>query len=103
MRLIDADASDLQRELFSFTRYTGIDEMPYENACMALDIAPTVDAVPLSAIEDIRAEIKSKMFKGYANDNGSADLPDHQAHFNSGLILALEIIDKHISGKEQGE
>ena len=53
-----------------------------------------------SVIEDIKAEIKSKKFRGYANDNGGADLPDHQAHFNSGLFLALEIIDKHI-GKEK--
>lgn len=41
-RLIDADAKDLQSELWTFTRYTGIDEAPYEDACMALDKAPTI-------------------------------------------------------------
>ena len=41
-RLIDADAEDLQSELWTFTRYTGIDEAPYEDACMALDKAPTI-------------------------------------------------------------
>ena len=59
----------------------------------------TKKAVPMSVIEDIKAEIKSKKFSGYANDNGSADFPDHQLHFNSGLICALDIIDKHISGR----
>lgn len=41
-RLIDADAKDLQSELWTFVRYTGIDEAPYEDACMALDKAPTI-------------------------------------------------------------
>ena len=41
-RLIDADAEDLQSELWTFTRYTGIDEAPYENACLVLDKAPTI-------------------------------------------------------------
>ena len=58
----------------------------------------SVEFIPVSVIDAIKAEIKSKKFSGYANDSGSADLPDHQAHFNSGLILALEIIEKHTSG-----
>lgn len=41
-RLIDADRGDLQSELFTFTRYTGIDESPYEDATIAIDNAPTV-------------------------------------------------------------
>lgn len=41
-RLIDADAKDLQSELWTFTRYTGIDEAPYEDACLVLDKAPTI-------------------------------------------------------------
>ena len=42
--------------------------------------------VPVSVIEDIRAEIKDQM--------------DDDDYF-CGLSLALQIIDKHISGKEQ--
>ena len=41
-RLIDADAQDLQAELWTFTRYTGIDEMPYEDATQAIDNTPTI-------------------------------------------------------------
>ena len=41
-RLIDADAQDLQAELWTFTRYTGIDEMPYEDATQAINNAPTI-------------------------------------------------------------
>ena len=51
-------------------------------------------------LDDIKAEIKSKKFRGYANDNGGCDFPDHQLHFNSGLICALQIIDEHISAEE---
>ena len=41
-RLIDADAQDLRAELWTFTRYTGIDEMPYEDATQTIDNAPTI-------------------------------------------------------------
>ena len=41
-RLIDADRGDLQSELFTFTRYTAIDEAPYEDATSVIDKAPTV-------------------------------------------------------------
>lgn len=41
-RLIDADAQNLQAELWTFTRYTGIDEMPYEDATQAINNAPTI-------------------------------------------------------------
>ena len=95
MRLIDADASDLQRELFSFTRYTGIDEMPYENACMALDIAPTVDAVPLSVIDDIKAEIRSRVFDIQATSDKYFDGVDDV------MDIVDSVIDKHISGGEE--
>ena len=45
-RLIDAEAADLQCELFTYTRYTGIDEAPYEDATKAIDEAPTAEAIP---------------------------------------------------------
>ena len=57
MRLIDAEAVDLQCELFSYTRYTGIDEAPYEDATKAIDEAPTVDAIPRERIEQMIKEI----------------------------------------------
>lgn len=47
MRLIDADDKNLQRELFTYIRPTGIDEMPYEDATQALDKAPTIDVKPV--------------------------------------------------------
>ena len=41
-RLIDADSIDLQRKLFGYLRYTGIDEFPYEDATKAIFDAPTL-------------------------------------------------------------
>ena len=41
-RLIDADSIDLQRKLFGYLRYTGIDEFPYEDATKATFDAPTL-------------------------------------------------------------
>ena len=51
-RLIDAEAADLQCELFTYTRYTGIDEAPYEDATKAIDEAPTVEAIPKADYEN---------------------------------------------------
>ena len=49
----------------------------------------------LSVLEDIKAEIEAEK-KGF-------DIYDnHDKDVLYGLQLALEIIDKHISGKEQG-
>ncbi len=41
-RLIDADKTTLLSDLFCYTKYTGIDEAPYEDATKALEFAPTV-------------------------------------------------------------
>lgn len=41
-RLIDADKTALLSDLFCYTRYTGIDEAPYEDATTALEFAPTI-------------------------------------------------------------
>lgn len=40
-RLIEV-TNQLEQELFTFQRYTGIDEAPYENATMIIDDAPTI-------------------------------------------------------------
>ena len=41
-RLIDADRTALLSDLFCYTKYTGIDEAPYEDATKALEFAPTI-------------------------------------------------------------
>ena len=41
-RLIDADSTALLSDLFCYTKYTGIDEAPYEDATKALEFAPTI-------------------------------------------------------------
>lgn len=41
-RLIDADKTALLSDLFCYTKYTGIDEAPYEDATKALEFAPTI-------------------------------------------------------------
>ena len=40
-RLVEI-TNQLEQELFTFTRYTGIDECPYESATLITDNAPTV-------------------------------------------------------------
>lgn len=40
-RLIEV-TNQLERELFTFQRYTGIDEAPYESAVKVIDEAPTI-------------------------------------------------------------
>ena len=42
-RLIE-DTPELERELWTYTRYTGIDEAPYESAVKVIDEAPTIMA-----------------------------------------------------------
>jgi hypothetical protein len=42
-RLIE-DTPELERELWTYTRYTGIDEAPYESAVNVIDEAPTIIA-----------------------------------------------------------
>ena len=43
MRLIDADDPILRGRLYTYTRYSGIDEAPNEYAVHELDLAPTVE------------------------------------------------------------
>lgn len=43
MRLIDADDRRLRADLWTYTRDTGIDEAPFENAIKAIDNAPTIE------------------------------------------------------------
>lgn len=40
-RLIEV-SEELECELWTYTRYTGIDEAPYEDATKALELAPTI-------------------------------------------------------------
>ena len=71
MDLIDREQAI--KACFGMIRDTGIDELPYEYAESELSNVPTVEAIPLSVIKEIRAEIMSK----------------------DGLEDALEIIDKY--------
>lgn len=52
MRLVDAEAKGLLMELFTYRRYTGIDEAPIETAIDAIHKAPTVDAVQVVRCKD---------------------------------------------------
>lgn len=98
MRLIDADELSEQYGLEAATKYGNKNAeqqtysystmMMYEIADM-IDDAPTVEAVPMSVIEDIKAEIKQASLKDV---NGSGFI--FVSHVN-------QIIDKRISGKEQ--
>ena len=60
-----------------------------------IDKSPTVDAIPMSVLEDIKAEIQMVMdlYKGceYIGDKARCDELGH----------VLEIIDRHMSRKEK--
>lgn len=56
MNLIDRDKAI--KACFGMIRETGIDELPYEYAESELARIEKVDAIPLSVIEEIKAEIK---------------------------------------------
>lgn len=82
MRLIDADTLDdlicqLNEEGHEITRneYKMIDNILFE--------FPTVDAIPISVIKDIKADIEAARY-GLIND---------------GLDAALRIIDKYTKGE----
>ena len=50
----------------------------------------------VSVIEDIKAEIKKNILDKPVENGTNAEM----ACYNGGLLKGLEIIDKHISGKE---
>ena len=95
MRLIDADLVSKQYGLDDATKYGNKNAkqqnfsystmMMYEIANM-IDDAPTVNAIPMSVIEDIKTEITKK-----ARLTGDPS----ECH---GLYIALEIIDKNCRG-----
>lgn len=49
-RLIDANKAE--SNLYGFTRYTGIDEAPYEHAEAVINKLPIVEAIPIEDIKD---------------------------------------------------
>ena len=84
MRLIDADKLKADNPL-----HMGQD-VPYcteETVEEIIDNAPTVEAIPLSVIEDIKSEMTR-----FKNNRTEETI--------KAIDLCLSIIDKHISGKE---
>lgn len=57
MRLVDADKAE--NNLYGFTRYTGIDEAPYEHAEAVISKLPTIEAIPVEWIEEWLENIKN--------------------------------------------
>lgn len=98
MRLIDADLVSKQYGLDGATKYGNKNAqqqafsystmMMYEIANM-IDDAPTVNAIPVSVIEDIKAEIDERWHEALKED----------IRFAEGLEVADMIIDKHIGSK----
>ena len=89
-RLIDADKfiEDGCQEFCGCS----LNECPFKTYCLdtrSILKAPTVEAVPMSVIEDIKVEI------GWMNSAA------YMGEYNKGLQDALKVIDKHISGKEK--
>ena len=81
---------------------SAIEQLCGENANQILDIAQDIYNTGYVrgknymsyVIEDIKAEIEQERDKVYQNRQG------HDTYYADGLDTALEIIDKHISGKE---
>ena len=88
MRLIDAD--ELKKHKYH-------DSNRHEKAVAVahIDWSPTVDAVPLSVIEDIKTEIRARVFDIQATSDKYFDGVDDV------MDIVDSVIDKHISGKEQ--
>lgn len=102
MRLIDADNLELRMELFTYTRETGIDELPFESADMVLNNVPTINIDDLLAkeLEQIKAEIIE-----YHQIDCNLNC-DNCKYFDcieaEDAVADIKIIDKHIS-KLKGE
>lgn len=93
MRLIDVDK--LNAEMYHEAFETDTDLQKWESGCWirykmyenATDNAPTVDAVPMSVIEDIKQEIAE-----YKDDKVI------HAERNEMIDIVLQIIDIHTKG-----
>lgn len=98
MRLIDADK--LNAEMYHEAFETDTDLQKWESGCWirykmfenAMENAPTVDAVPMSVIEDIKADIRQIV----------DEETEHDKTWARGLHYALCIIDKHMKGDTDG-
>lgn len=58
---------------------------------------PRAEVVPLSVIEDIKAEVRKAQEEVY---DAPQDVYEPDYWMREGMDYVLEIIDKHISGKE---
>ena len=101
MRLIDADKLSQDDEVTEWITRDALRtekqlKMFSELFLKKVKNAPTVDAVPLSVLEDIKAEIKrasvGKWYIGNVNGKSEEVIP---------LIDALEIIDSHIKAGDK--
>ena len=62
--------------------------------------SPTVNAVPLSVIEDIKVEIQGNMesiIGKYDSSIPKAEMPSYKLERNSARRECIDIIDKHVS------
>ena len=101
-RLIDAEAADLQCELFTYTRYTGIDEAPYEDATKAIDEAPTVEAIPKADYENrLKADLVAMLTEIQLEIEECVDGAEGSPQFEQGVTIArvqvVEIIQQKIN------
>lgn len=100
MRLIDVDK--LNAEMYHEAFETDTDLQKWESGCWirykmyenATDNAPTVDAVPMSVIEDIKAEIEQ-----FKNNEHTYEYGGFDRAYNG----IMNIIDKHISEDMRGD
>lgn len=62
--LIDRNADDLRNELFTYTRHTGNNEAPFEDATKAIDEAPIITEREIikPVFEEFREKLSRWMF-----------------------------------------
>ena len=68
-RLIDANKA--KSILWGYSRFSGIDEAPYEYAEEAIDILPTIDAIPVEWLKNKRDELEKEyhdLFHAYTDE-----------------------------------
>ena len=100
MRLIDADQLNEVLNI-NFGHTGGADVLR-----QLIDIQPTIQAVPIEELQEIRHEIENNMesiIGKYDANTPEHNMPSHKIERNNGRKECLAIINKHIKELEESD
>ena len=95
MDLIDREQAI--RACFGMIRDTGIDELPYEYAESELSNVPTVEAIPLSVIDEIKAEIKDESYSKQSFNEDVYEYEDRCVDLEDAMRIINETVKEYTS------